>query len=317
MRIISFLAPSSKQAIANLRESLGDDAIILTTRTLEDGQVSVTGAVSEDAYDLVDVLTPSEAPQSLNWLSALTEFHEWSFQSRERIEPVLQTIKPTEPEIVLTALMQALFRFVDLPLEGKRPLMFSGPPGSGKTVSIAKLAAVHVLAGSAVDILTMDVGRAGSLDQLTTLLAPLELVPRPVATPADLPKLVAACRGDIVLVDSVGVNPFNPADLAAISTFVTQAGAELILVMPAGQGYADSAEIAQSYAALGARSMLVTKLDTARRCGGILAAAEAGLAFTQAGTGPTIGNGLCQLSADGLARLLLRRYRSSIGEETL
>jgi len=62
--------------------------------------------------------------------------------------------------------------------------------------------------------------------------------------------------------------------------------------------------------------MVVTKLDVAKRLGGVLAAAETGLAFTQAGVGPTIGDGLCALSADGVARLLLRRYRNSIREET-
>jgi flagellar biosynthesis protein FlhF len=88
-----------------------------------------------------------------------------------------------------------------------------------------------------------------------------------------------------------------------------------MLVLPAGLGYADSAEIARSYAALGAKTMVVTKLDVARRFGGVLAAAEAGLAFTTAGIGPIIGDGLCTLSADGVARLLLRQYRTSVGEE--
>ena len=58
--------------------------------------------------------------------------------------------------------------------------------------------------------------------------------------------------------------------------------------------------------ALGARHLLATKLDAARRLGGLLAAAEAGLAFAEAGIGPTIGQGLSPLSAGGLARLLLR-----------
>ena len=58
---------------------------------------------------------------------------------------------------------------------------------------------------------------------------------------------------------------------------------------------------------LGSRRLLVTKLDAARRLGGVLAAADAGLAFCDAGIGPTIGQGLSPLSAGGLARLLLRR----------
>ena len=315
MRIVSFLAPTSRQAMADLRASLGEDAIILTTQTLDDGHVRVTGAAADDAMDLADVLEPTQEPRNLAWLGALAGFHEWPFKMRERIEPVLREVSPADPETILTTLVQALFRFRALHAGKGNPLMFSGPPGSGKTVTIAKLAAAQVLAGNTVDVLTLDVKRAGGLDQLNTLLAPLDMKPLPVPTSAELPNIMTACRGDVILVDSPSTNPFDPTDLGTVSTLVAKAGAELVLVLPAGQGYADSAEIARSYVALGARAMVVTKLDVARRFGGVLAAAESGLALTEAGIGPTIGDGLCSLSAEGMARLLFRRYRSSIGEE--
>ncbi|MGI9509993.1 MAG: hypothetical protein ACR2QJ_11685 [Geminicoccaceae bacterium] len=288
----------------------------MTTQTLDDGQVSVTGAVTDDAFDLADVLEPTQEPLRLEWLGALASFHEWPFKSRERIEPILRSVTPGDPEIVLSTLAQALFRFSELLMRGRKPLVFSGPPGGGKTVTVAKLAAAQVLAGHTVDVLTLDVGRAGGLDQLTTLLSPLDMTPLHVSSIADLPNKLTECNGDVVLIDSPSTNPFNAADLGAVSTLIKHCEGELVLVLPAGQSYADSAEIGRSYAALGARYMVVTKLDVARRFGGVLAAAEAGLAFTEAGIGPTIGDGLCRLSADGFARLLLRRYRSSIGEET-
>lgn len=315
MRIASFLAPSSKQAMADLRNRLGDDAIVLATQTLEDGQVSVTGAVGDDSFDLADILEPPEQAKDLDWLTALIDFHEWPLKGRDRIEPILGGLTSADPELILKTLIQAVFCFNGSLIKKQKPLILSGPPGSGKTVTTAKLAAAHVLAGNSVHIFTLDVDRAGSLDQLTTLLSPLDLLPTSVATPSDLPGLIAARKDEIILVDSVGINPFDPSDLGTIPTFSSQADSELLLVLPAGLGYADSAEIARNYVALGARAMLVTKLDVARRCGGILAAAEAGLSFTQAGIGPTIGNGLCELSADGLARLLLRRYRASVGQE--
>lgn len=315
MRIVSFLASTSKQAMADLRASLGEDAIILATQTLDDGKVSVTGAVAEDGFDLADLLATSNDRRSLDWLGALADFHEWPFRMRERIEPVLQEMTRTDPESVMTTLIQALFRFDRLPMDGRSPVMFSGPPGGGKTVTITKLAASRILEGRTVDVLTLDVERAGALDQIGTLLAPLDLEPIPVRLSADLPGIIASCSGDHVLVDMPSANPYDPADLGVASNLVTQAEGKLILVLPAGQGYADSVEIGQSYAALGARDMVVTKLDAAKRFGGVLGAAEAGLAFTEVGIGPTIGDGLRRLSADGLARLLLRRYRSSLGVE--
>ena len=83
-------------------------------------------------------------------------------------------------------------------------------------------------------------------------------------------------------------------------------GALPVLVLDAGTGSADSAEMAQTFAALGSRWLLATKLDVARRLGGVLAAADAGLALAEAGIGPTIGRGLGALSPAGLARLLMR-----------
>ena len=64
--------------------------------------------------------------------------------------------------------------------------------------------------------------------------------------------------------------------------------------------------MAQTFAALGSRWLFATKLDVARRLGGVLAAADAGLALAEAGIGPTIGRGLGALSPAGLARLLVR-----------
>jgi flagellar biosynthesis protein FlhF len=83
-------------------------------------------------------------------------------------------------------------------------------------------------------------------------------------------------------------------------------GALPVLVLDAGTGSADSADMAQTFAALGSRWLFATKLDVARRLGGVLAAADAGLALAEAGIGPTIGRGLGALSPAGLARLLVR-----------
>ncbi|MEM7044333.1 MAG: hypothetical protein AAF543_16105 [Pseudomonadota bacterium] len=299
-----------------LRASLGDNAVILNTRTLDDGQVSVTGAVAEDPADLANVLDPPETPQNLTWLGALADFHEWPFKARKRIEPLLRNVRPAAPEAILTAVLEASLDFDHHPLEGSRPQLLSGPPGCGKTVTIAKLAAWQTLAGRTVDIITLDVNRAGSLDQLSTLLAPLDLRPIPVSTPAELPSTAKACKGDLIMIDSASVNPFDPADLGQVSTMASRANAELLLVMPAGLCVADSAEIARNYAALGTTAMVATKVDIARRLGGILAAGEVGLRLTKAGISPTVGDGLCSLNAGGLARLLLHRYRNASDEES-
>ncbi len=315
MRLVSFLAPTCKQAMAELRAGLGEDAIILATRTLADGQVRVTGAIAEESLDLGELLTPSGEPRSFEWLASLCDFHEWPFPWRERVEPVLKNAPPADPEVILATLLRAFCRFSDLIGDGRKPLLLSGPPGGGKTITVVKLAAAQILKGKSVDILTLDVEPAGAFDRLKALLSPLGLQPKAVPAIADLADMVDRCSGDMILLDGPSTNPFLPSDLSLLSTASSHSDAALIPVMPAHLGYGDSMEIARSYMALGARSMVVTKLDAVRRLGGVMGAAEAGLALTEAGIGPSIGDGLRKLGAEGLARLLLRRYRSAVDGE--
>ena len=78
-----------------------------------------------------------------------------------------------------------------------------------------------------------------------------------------------------------------------------------MLVLPAGLDVAEATEIARAYAALGARCMIATRLDQARRLGSVLAAAEAGpLALSEAGVGPNVANDLVPITPDWLATRL-------------
>jgi flagellar biosynthesis protein FlhF len=124
--------------------------------------------------------------------------------------------------------------------------------------------------------------------------------------PRRLERLIGDAGAELILIDSPGINPFRPADLGKLSQALEISGALPVLVLDAGTGSADSADMAQTFAALGSRWLFATKLDVARRLGGVLAAADAGLALAEAGIGPTIGRGLGALSPAGLARLLVR-----------
>jgi flagellar biosynthesis protein FlhF len=77
-------------------------------------------------------------------------------------------------------------------------------------------------------------------------------------------------------------------------------------VLPAGGDAAESAELAAALAGTGATLLIATRLDVARRLGGILAAAAAGLALAEAGIGPGAADGLVPLTPDLLAAWLQR-----------
>jgi flagellar biosynthesis protein FlhF len=69
---------------------------------------------------------------------------------------------------------------------------------------------------------------------------------------------------------------------------------------------AEAADIATAHVQSGARLLVATRLDVARRLGGVLAAASAGLALTEAGIGAGAADGLTPLTPDMLADRLLK-----------
>jgi flagellar biosynthesis protein FlhF len=304
MRLKSVVAADPAQALAQIRATLGQDAVIVATQAMEGGGVRVTAAIESHDLDLEALLAPP-TPAETAWLARLAAHHELPGRLQARLAESLAATAARDPMSALGDALGQLFRFRALPDALPRPLLLSGLPGAGKTASLAKLAARAVLAGRTVRAITTDVGRAGGQEQLASLLAPLRLAPEPAPDAAALRRLIGDGKADLVLVDSQGLNPLKPADIGRLSALLAAAGAEPVLVLPAGLAPADSAEIGHSFAALGSERMLITKLDTTRRLGGLLATAEAGLAFSEAGIGPTIGKGLVPLAAAGLARLLL------------
>ncbi len=73
----------------------------------------------------------------------------------------------------------------------------------------------------------------------------------------------------------------------------------------AGGDSLEAAEVSAAFTSIGAAGLLVAKMDTARRLGAVLSAAEAGqLALMAFGSSPRIGEGLCSFTPRGLAKLL-------------
>ena len=97
--------------------------------------------------------------------------HELPAGVRDRLLAAVRELSSTDPIAALGQALHQLYRFAPLPQPAR--LLLSGPPGAGKTASVAKLAARAVLEGRPVAVLSTDVARAGGIEQLRALLAPL------------------------------------------------------------------------------------------------------------------------------------------------
>src|SRR5262249_34945992 len=135
-------------------------------------------------------------------------------------------------------------------------------------------------------------------------------------TPAKLAAVVAKRRvpGAQIIIDTQGVNPFDENEMAALGALAAGAKAEPVLVMAAGGAADEAADLAASFAQIGCRGLLTPRIDTARRLGGMLAAAGGNrLALAEVSASPMVADGLQALNALALARLLIadRRIRSA------
>ena len=310
MRLRTFTAPSIGEAMRQVREVLSADAVILSTEQIGKS-IKLTASVEPGVAAQTNGAGPALPPSGDDIESALT-YHGVPKALIDRLLAMAGDLEGASPHQALTAALRARFDFRPL-IERKpaKPILFAGLPGAGKSATLAKLAARAKVNGWAATAITCDLAKAGAIEQLATYAKALEIPAYRAKDAATLQRAVAKADADgPILIDTLGTNPLKAADLAQLRALAEAASAEIILVMAAGGDPLESAELAAGYAEAGATRLVATKIDVARRYGGILGAAEAGrLAFAGLGTSPEIASGLGTLRADQLCRLILPASR--------
>ena len=293
MRLKLFRAANMAEAIGMVRAELGDDALILNTRRVADG-MEITAALEPEPEPDLDPEPPRPAPG----LAAALAWH-----------GIPSELRPALLHGPLEAAISRALHFGVIPLDiGSRPVLLTGPPGAGKTLTAVRLATRLVMGGTAPLVITTDGKRAGATEQLAAFTRLLD-VPLLVANqPVSLARALARRRdGAPVLIDTAGADPREPAEAEELRAFADTAGAHVVLVLPSGLDPAEAAELALAHAANGAVALIVTRLDIARRLGGVVAAAAvSGLTLTEAGIGPGAADGLTAFTPAFLAERLGR-----------
>ena len=346
MRLKLYRAASMVDAMARVRAELGADALILGTRRVSDG-IEITAALEDDDPAPAALpppepvaLAPPEAtaPVLPAWVRPATGrpamgskdgSHAKSPSSIHPSDDGATVTAATDPEreaalafhaipIELAALLRrglldtALERalpFGHLPLDaGGPPILLTGPPGAGKTLTAARLATRLVMGRIMPLVVTADGKRAGAAEQLAAFTKLLGIGLVVASHPVTLGRALARRQGGApVLIDAPGADPFDPVQADDLRGIISAAGAVAALVLPAGLDAAEAAETAVAFAEAGATLLIVTRLDLARRLGSVLAAAAAArLPLTEAGIGPGAADGLVTLSPAMLATRLMQ-----------
>ncbi len=149
-----------------------------------------------------------------------------------------------------------------------------GPTGVGKTTTLAKIAAHTALRqGRSVGIIATDTYRIGAVEQVKTY-AELIGVPFTVArNTAEVGRAIDRFKdADLVLVDTTGRNPWRDDTYGELEAVIGGLPIERHLCVSATSSGADIGRIVERYTQGGLRAVVVTKLDEARKLGGMLSA---------------------------------------------
>lgn len=219
---------------------------------------------------------------------------------------------------LLTALIERELRCTEplLPKRGyRRVAMLVGPTGVGKTTTIAKLAGRFGVEGDLrVGLITVDTYRVAAVDQLRTYAEIIDLPLQVVSSPAELPAALAQfAEFDLVLIDTAGRSPHDERQLEELKQLVAAATPDdICLVLSLASGARSLRSTAERFAAVRPTSLILTKLDEATGCGGMLSVSrDIAVPISYITLGQEVPRDIEPANACRAARLILGRDRLS------
>ncbi len=156
--------------------------------------------------------------------------------------------------------------------EQKRIQVFVGPTGSGKTTTIAKLAAYYSLEKQKkVSLITADTYRIAAVEQLRSFADIVGIDLQVIFSPEEAADAIEACSGsDIILVDTAGRSQKNREHMDELGQFLSSISPDALhLVLSAGVKESDLRDMIFRYRKYGVNRLVITKLDETLRLGNV------------------------------------------------
>lgn len=323
MRLKTFSGKTMTDVMAQLRDSMGPDAIIISVEQGKSGSgVRVTAAVDRDQPSVRATNAPTPPPSPADEeersgsafttrafdmadMKAAVSHHSLPYDLGERVIAAANAFNAASLAEALAHAFDTLMDFSPISLNSPRPILLAGPPGAGKTVSAAKLAAEARINGNSVTLITTDLVKSGGVQQLDHYANLMDTNVHTAESAEDLQRVINSVKpSDLTIIDSCGINPYSMKELERLVRFIKIANAEPVLVLPAGLDPDESADMAGIFAQMGARRFIATRLDGARRYASLVTTARGGrLALAGVSRSPYVAEPLETPAPMLLARL--------------
>jgi flagellar biosynthesis protein FlhF len=278
MQVKRFRESTVRGALAAVKRELGPDALVLSTmlvpmrgwrRLTGRREVEVTAGLAVNVSEsrppapIVPVAT-DVTPGDEDLVARLTAAGLDLALAAEVVAAVPHRVRRTVSSAAIREAVEARIALLAAGADAHAPIeVFVGPPGAGKTTTIAKIAAQDRARRRARwTLVAADGFRVGAVEQLrlyADILAASFAVAR---TPQDLDRVLTASRAPL-LVDTAGRSPDDHDSQDVYAVLAGRPGVRTHLVIPAATSPRDAARICDRYDPARPERVVLTRVDEA------------------------------------------------------
>jgi flagellar biosynthesis protein FlhF len=330
MQVQRFRNQSVREALAAVREALGPEALVLSTRLVPARgwrrlvgrrEVEVTAALTPTVSESRLEQPPHRPVRPPDSSAAAPTAPAGSQEIVARLRAVgVDLVLATEVAAALPprvrrdtserVLVEALAGRLAPLSAGSEPLttieVFVGPPGVGKTTTIAKIAAqMRARNHVPVSLIAADGYRVGAVEQLRAYAEILSVPFHVARTALDLERAISQGPRPM-LVDTAGRSPADRGVRDLFDALSGRPGVRTHLVLAAGTPLRDAERILTQYRAARPTRVVLTKVDETDACAPLVGLLRtSGLKVSWIGHGQLVPEDLTAASGEILAAAVL------------